>query len=306
MLGFIIAAVFIEAVLLTMTLYTLTSKERREVGKRVTEVVGSRTPTVREQELKASFYRRVFKPLLIKMSLLMVKILPAEKEAELGQKIAKAGIGDKVAPRELLLIKYLAAAGTAGLLWFLGGIIGKNIFQVILLGTVGLGLGWFLPDFHINRKGSARKRAIEMGLPDVLDLLTVSVEAGLGFDGALIKVVEKTKGVLSEEFRMMLQEIKMGKPRIDALRDMSRRADVDDLSTFTGSVILADQLGISIGNILRLQSEQIRQKRRQRAEEAAMKAPIKMLIPMVLFIFPSIFLVLLGPAVIQMVNIFKK
>jgi len=232
------------------------------------------------------------------------KILPTEKEVELGQKITKAGIDDKITPRELLVIKYLAAAGTAVLLWMLGGILGKNLVQVILMGSAGLGVGWFLPDFHINRKISRRKLDVEKSLPDTLDLLTVSVEAGLGFDGALVKVVEKTKGVLSEEFMIMLQEIKMGKPRTEALRDMSRRADVDDLSTFTGSVILADQLGISIGNILRLQSEQIRQKRRQRAEEMAMKAPIKMLIPMVLFIFPTIFIVLLGPAVIQIAKVF--
>lgn len=304
MLELIIVAVFIEAFLLTLVLYLLTSKDRREVEKRVTEVVGNQTSTVREQELKVSFYRRAIKPFLLKLSLFLVKILPAEKEVELGQKITKAGIDDKIAPRELLVIKYLAAAGTAVLLWMLGGILGKNIVQVILMGSAGLGVGWFLPDFHINRKISRRKQDVEKSLPDTLDLLTVSVEAGLGFDGALVKVVEKTKGVLSEEFMIMLQEVKMGKSRIEALRDMSRRADVDDLSTFTGSVILADQLGISIGNILRLQSEQIRQKRRQRAEEMAMKAPIKMLIPMVLFIFPTIFIVLLGPAVIQIAKVF--
>lgn len=306
MLEFIITAVFIEAVLLLLVFYNFISKERQEVEKRVTEVVGSRTPTVREQELRDPFYRRAIKPLLIKVSLLMAKMLPAEKEAELGEKIAKAGIDHKIAPRELLVVKYLAAAGTAAFFWMLGEITAKNIFQVVLMGTAGLGLGWFLPDFYINKKGLARKQEIEKSLPDVLDLLTVSVEAGLGFDGALMKVVEKTRGVLSEEFMIMLQEIKMGKPRIEALRDMSKRADVDDLSTFTGSVILADQLGISIGNILRLQSEQIRQKRRQRAEEMAMKAPVKILIPMVLFIFPAIFVVLLGPAVIQIAKVFIK
>lgn len=306
MLEFIMTAVFIETFLLTLVFYNFTSKGRREVEKRVTEVVGNRTPTVREQELKASLYRRAIKPLLIKISLLMAKVLPAEKEADLGHKIARAGINEKIAPRELLVIKYLAASGTAALFWILGEIMAKNIVQVILLGSAGLGLGWFLPDFYVNKKGLARKQEIEKSLPDVLDLLTVSVEAGLGFDGALIKVVEKTRGVLSEEFMIMLQEIKMGKPRIEALRDMSKRADVDDLSTFTGSIILADQLGISIGNILRLQSEQIRQKRRQRAEEMAMKAPVKILIPMVLFIFPAIFVVLLGPAAIQIAKVFIK
>jgi len=301
-----VVAVFIEVVLLTLVLYNLTSKEQQEVEKRVAEVIGKRIRTVREQELKAPFYRRAIKPLLVKVSSIMPKILPAEKEAELGQKIARAGMSEKIAPRELLAVKYLAAAGIAALLWLAGEETGKNLVQLTLMGCTGLGLGWFLPDFYINKKGLARRQEIEKSLPDVLDLLTVSVEAGLGFDAALMKVVEKTRGVLSDEFALVLQEIKMGRPRVEALRDMSLRADVDDLSTFTGSVILADQLGISIGNILRLQSGQIRQKRRQLAEEMAMKAPVKILIPMVLFIFPAIFIVLLGPAVIQITKTFIK
>lgn len=306
MLVFIFAVIFVEAFLLVLILYNFSFKERREVEKRVTEIVGQRTPTVRENELKAPFYQRIIKPFLVKLSSFVAKMLPAEKEAMLVKKITSAGISEKIAPRELLVIKYLAAGGAAVLFSTISEIIGKNPVQVILMGCAGLGLGWLLPDFYLNRKDAARKQEIEKTLPDVLDLLTVSVEAGLGFDGALMKVVEKTKGVLSGEFTVMLQEIKMGRPRIEALRDMSRRADVDDLSTFTGSVILADQLGISIGNILRLQSEQIRLKRRQRAEEMAMKAPVKILIPMVLFIFPAIFVILLGPAVIQIMNIFTK
>ncbi|OPY55962.1 MAG: Bacterial type II secretion system protein F domain protein [Pelotomaculum sp. PtaU1.Bin035] len=305
MFGFISAVVFIEFILLTLVIHNFISKERREVEKRVTEVVGKRAASVREQELKAPLYRRAIKPLLIKMSTLMVKMLPAEKEAELGQKIARAGINEKIAPKELLVIKYLAAAGTAALLWTISEIMSGNPIQAVLMGCAGLGLGWLSPDFYVNRKGLSRKQEVEKNLPDVLDLLTVSVEAGLGFDGALMKVVEKTKGILYEEFTMMLQEIKMGRPRTEALRDLSKRTDVDDLSTFTGSVILADQLGISVGNILRLQSEQIRLKRRQRAEEMAMKAPVKMLIPMVLFIFPAIFVVLLGPAAIQISKAFR-
>ncbi|MCL6634258.1 MAG: type II secretion system F family protein [Peptococcaceae bacterium] len=306
MLELIAAAVFLEALLLILYLHSLISKDRLEVEKRVAELVGRRTSTVREQELKAPLHRRVIKPLLTRLSMLMVKILPAEKEAELAQKIASAGISQKIAPRELLVLKYLAAAGGASFLWFLGGMAGKNLIQAALMGAAGLALGWFLPDFYVNRKALARKEEIERSLPDVLDLLTVSVEAGLGFDGALMKVVEKTKGALAGEFSTALQEIKMGKPRIEALRDMSRRADVDDLSNFTGSVIMADQLGIGIGNILRLQAGQIRQKRRQRAEEMAMKAPVKMLIPMVFFIFPAIFVVLLGPAAIQIAKTFIK
>lgn len=305
MLELVIGIVFIEAVLLTLLLYNFSSRGRREVEKRVTEVVGGLKPSVREQELRAPFYKRAVKPLLARISSMAAKALPAEKEAELSRKIDSAGVSERIAPRELLVVKYLAAGGAALLLWFLGKVSGSSL-QAALMGSAGLGLGWFFPDLYLNKKCSVRKQEIEKTLPDALDLLTVSVEAGLGFDGALAKVVEKKKGVLSSEFMAMLQEVKMGKPRIEALRDMSRRVDVDDLSTFTGSVILADQLGISISNILRLQSEQIRQKRRQRAEEAAMKTPVKIIIPMVFFIFPAIFVVLLGPAVIQIANTFMK
>lgn len=305
MMELIIALFFIEAILLTLLVYNFSTRERREFEKRVTEVVGQRPVSIREQELKAPLYKRVIKPSLQKISILLTRVLPAEKEVELTRKIMTAGVESKIAPRELLVVKYFAAAGGCFLLWLLGGLASKSMFQALVMSGAGLALGWLIPDFYLSKKGTARKQEIEKNLPDALDLLTVSVEAGLGFDGALAKVANKKKGVLSDEFMVALQEIKMGKPRAEALRDMSKRTDVDDLTSFTGSVILADQLGISIGNILRLQSEQIRQKRRQRAEEAAMKTPIKIIIPMVFFIFPAIFVVLLGPAAIQIAETFK-
>ena len=304
MLALTLAAIFIEALLLTLLLYNFSSKGRWEIEQRVIEVVSRKTPTVREQELKAPFYRRAIKPMLVKMSVWMIKALPTEKEALLGHKLVKANLNDAITPRELLVVKYLASLGAAALLWMFAGMLGKSFMQAVVLGAAGMGLGWYVPDFYINSKGLTRIREIEKSLPDVLDLLTVSVEAGLGFDGALMKVVEKTKSALSQEFTLMLKEIKMGKPRIEAMRDMSNRVEVDDLSTFTGSIIMADQLGVSISNILRLQSEQIRQKRRQRVEEMAMKAPVKMLIPLVLFIFPAIFVVLLGPAALNIAKTF--
>jgi tight adherence protein C len=164
--------------------------------------------------------------------------------------------------------------------------------------------GWLLPDVLINSKGRQRKEQVSKELPEVLDLLTVCIEAGLGFDGAIKKVVDKSKGVLPDELFIVLEEIRMGKPRREALRDMADRLAVDDFSNFVGSVIMAEQLGISIGKVLRLQSKEVRLKRRQSIEELAMKAPVKMLIPMVFFIFPAIFVVLLGPAAIQIMRVF--
>lgn len=306
MLEIVVGAVFLATFLLTLAVHKITTRGQAEVEQRVTKVVGSRIPSIREQELKVPLYIRAVKPVIKKCTGLLTKSMPAEKEADLSVKIERAGISDKFAPKEFFVMKYAAAAGFAFLFWLLGGAMAKSITQSAFIACAGLTLGWYFPDLYLNSKGSERKREIERTLPDVLDLLTVSVEAGLGFDSALIRVIEKTRGVLSDEFRTMLQEIKMGKSRVDALRDMSKRADVDDLSTFTGSVILADQLGISIGNVLRLQSEQMRQKHRQRSEEMAMKTPIKIIFPLVFFIFPAIFIVLLGPAVIQMSNSILK
>jgi len=150
----------------------------------------------------------------------------------------------------------------------------------------------------------ARQKVILNSLPDVIDLLTVSVEAGLGFDGALMKVVEKKPGPLASEFDKVLQEIKVGKPKRDALRDLAQRIDIQDFTAFIGAVVQADQFGVAIANVLRIQAEQIREKRRQRARERAMKVPVKMLIPMVVFIFPTLFIVLLGPVVLQIIEQF--
>ena len=165
-------------------------------------------------------------------------------------------------------------------------------------------LGWLVPEMMMQSKRKEREKQIRKSLPDVLDLLTVSVEAGLGFDAALAKVVERKKGPLADEFALLLQEIRMGKSRRDALREVSERVKIDDITSFIASVIQADQLGVSIANILRIQSAQVRTKRRQQAEEAGMKAPIKMLFPLIFFIFPTLFVVLLGPAIIQVATTF--
>jgi len=292
----------------TITSYRLIFGERIKMAERVDQVVGNQNEQVsaREEELSAPLYQRAIKPFLAQLAGLLTRFVPAAREASLAQKMTEAGNPGNLAPRELLVIKYLLAAGGGTLLWLLAGLANTSTAQGILLAAAGTPLGWIMPDIWLKSRAQRRKDEVEKNLPDVLDLLTVSVEAGLGFDGALMKVVEKFKGVLADEFLQVLQEAKMGKPRQEALRDMADRVAVDDLSNFVGSIILADRLGISMGNVLRLQSEQMRQKRRQRAEEKAMKAPVKMLLPMVLFIFPAIFIVLLGPAVINIIKAFAQ
>jgi tight adherence protein C len=159
-----------------------------------------------------------------------------------------------------------------------------------------------IPISLIKTQADQRKKKIKRSLPDLLDLLYVSVEAGLGFDMALKKTADKMAGPLSEEINKTLEEISRGRNRQDALRGMVNRTGVEDLSYFVTSIIQTEQLGSNIANMLRIQSTTMRQKRRQRAEEAAMKVPVKMLFPLVFFIFPSLFIVVLGPAIIRIID----
>ena len=168
-------------------------------------------------------------------------------------------------------------------------------------GVVGALFGYTVPEFWLGGRVKKRQKAILLMIPDALDLLTISVRAGLGFDAALGKVVEKLKGPLSDEFRRALAEVRVGKARRDALRDIVPRTEVVPLTNFIGAIIQAEQLGVSISKVLQVQSEQLRIERRQRAEEQAAKAPIKMLFPLVGCIFPSLFIVILGPAIILIV-----
>jgi tight adherence protein C len=184
------------------------------------------------------------------------------------------------------------------LLW-----IGKQPFQIHLIGTiVGVALGFLLPVLWLSGKIRRRQDEVIKALPDALDLLTICVEAGLGFDAAMAKVAEKWENELSRAFGRVIHEIRLGKLRREALREMERNVGVTDVTSFVAAVIQADQLGVSMAKVMRIQSEQMRIKRRQRAEEKAHQAPIKMLFPMVFLIFPSIYIVLLGPAVLVIMN----
>lgn len=186
----------------------------------------------------------------------------------------------------------VALIGAAG--WYLAP---EEQTLVFTLG--GLGLGAVLPRMMLGSAVSRRKEAIVKKLPDALDLMTICVEAGLTFDGAMTKVDEKWEDPLSNEFGRVINEIQLGKTRRQSLKDMSDRLDVSDVQTFVASILQADQLGVSVGKVLRIQSDQMRVRRRQRAEEKAQQAPIKMLFPMVFLIFPALFVVLLGPAGIR-------
>ncbi len=176
--------------------------------------------------------------------------------------------------------------------------------RALLLGLAGAALGFILPDMYLGQRTRRRKDDIRVQMPDILDLLCVSVEAGLGFDAALGKVTEKMEGPLVEEVSIMMQEMRIGESRAQALKSFADRLELPETTSFARSIIQADQLGISLGRILRVQAEDMRNRRQMAAEEKAMKAPVKMLFPTVLFIFPAMFIVVLGPAVLSMGKVF--
>lgn len=259
-----------------------------------------------EDELSQPLFSRVLRPLLDSTSRLMMRITPREMLTSLEKKIVLAGNPANMTVKDWINFQLLISGGLPAVTLAVGLYFGAKPAGLVLFIVAEVGLGLILPNFVLGRNISGRQKKIQNSLPDVIDLLTVSVEAGLGFDGALVKVVDKMPGPLASEFDRVLQEIKVGRQKRDALKDMSDRVGIQDLTTFVGSVIQADQFGVGIGNVLRIQSEQMRQKRKQRAQEKALKAPVKMIIPMVIFIFPTLFSVLLGPVVIQFIEQFAK
>lgn len=299
--------VFIASFVLLLPAYLrLQKRENAMVMRVVTFLAGEGQASLREEELRQPLYYRMVKPLLSRLGAAGKRYLPAGRAQAMETRLTVAGNPGGLGAAEFMVVKYLIGAfgGVMGLLF--GWLSGMPHAKFLLLAFVLMAIGFIAPDFYIKQRAQKRQNAVRDALPDTLDLLTVSIEAGLGFDGAILKVVEKTKGVLADEFKRVLQEIKIGKPRRDALRDLSLRFDVEDLSTFIGGVLMAEQMGVQLSNVMRVQSQEMRSRRKQRAQEAAMKAPVKMLIPLVMFIFPAVFIVLLGPAMIKIAKAFSS
>ncbi|NLK86471.1 MAG: type II secretion system F family protein [Clostridiaceae bacterium] len=305
MLALIIIMTFISCFMLLYALFMLINKDKRYIASRLDGIKKSRS-TEDDSELDQPLLSRVVRPMLDYMGRAMMKITPGEMLSSLENKIIKAGNPGNLTVKEWVNIQALLIT----ILPFLTLIAFRNsgvpAGTVIMLILSEAAMGFVLPGFILGKMLTARQKIILNSLPDVIDLITVSVEAGLGFDGALMKVVDKKPGPLASEFDKVLQEIKVGRQKKDALRDMSQRIDIQDFTAFVGAIIQADQFGVGIANVLRIQSEQMRLRRKQRAQERAMKVPVKMLIPMVVFIFPTLFIVLLGPVVIKLIEQFAS
>lgn len=254
--------------------------------------------SLEEVELSLSFGDRVMLPVIKRLADLTGRFTPQKQLEEAQRMIELAGLSSDPTQFFLTRIIFTVLGGIGGL--FVGGFLGATGIQILLWTGGGIVLGNYFPVLSLKSRISKRQQEVVKSLPDALDLLVICVEAGLGFDQAMGKVYEKWDNEMSLAFGRVLREIQLGKPRREALKNMSDRLDVPDVNSFTAAIIQAEQLGVSMAKILRVQADQMRIKRRQRAQEKAQQAPVKMMLPMVLLIFPSIWIVLMGPAAIRL------
>lgn len=249
-----------------------------------------------------SFLKRIRIKLKNKVKEYFGEKISSSKEEILEKKLLQAGNPFGMTYIDFQVLKIVLRIFTPVLALIYAKFLGLGFVEITLFAFVGFIMGLFTPDLYIKQKIKLRQKLALMELPDFLDLLTVCLEAGLGFDLALSKIISKNSGILSNEFHICLEEIRLGKTRREALTGIKERLGFDEIKSLINNILQAEKLGISIVSVLRIKSTEERDKRKQRAEEAAMKAPIKILFPLVIFIFPSIFIVLLGPAIIQLMN----
>jgi tight adherence protein C len=268
------------------------------VQARLSQLGSMQARTLEELELQQPLFERTLRPLATRLSGLAQRFASPSKVSRTEKRLSMAGNPGSLRTVDFLGLKLVVAVLRAGGTFLVLGLVFGNAPFGVVAAMAFAGIGFMLPELWLSRRIKKRQKQIMLAVPDTLDLLTISVRAGLSFDGALAKVVEKVPGPLSEEFRRALAEIRVGKARRDSLRDIVARTDVSGLTNFIGAIVQAEQLGVPIAKVLQVQSEQMRIERRQRAEELAAKAPIKMLFPLVGCIFPSMFIVILGPAII--------
>lgn len=275
------------------------TRAREELTQRLALYGRSTGPgTVRDQELAKPLAQRTIGPLVLRLSGFLRRFTPLGYLEKKQHQLVLAGSPGNLDAPAFVVVKLLATLfGVVGAFFLTN--YGGDTIQRIALFVLPIALGFFGPDAWLKRKIDERSDAMRKALPDVLDLLVISVEAGLGFDSALSRVVATVPGPLSEEFFRMLQETRVGVSRRDAMRHLMERTDLEELRSFILAMIQAEAFGVTIARVLRVQADEMRIKRRQRAQEKAFAAPVKLVFPLVFCIFPSLFIVLLGPAAIQ-------
>jgi tight adherence protein C len=299
----LVAGIMILAALTAITLAVgLTMKSERQIMLDRVRKYGYEQvddASVLADDLTPPFTERMLRPALQRIAKLRGSTTRRETGEQMRRRLDAAGNPFRISATEFSVVKWamcgIAVLAGAGLTSIMGLAQSQKIMVVLIFAA----LGYLAPDKWLAVKTAARKNVIERDLPNTIDLLNVSMDAGLGFDAAVARIVEKTTGPLADEFQRALQEMRMGKARVAALRSMADRAQVSELSAFVAAVYQAEELGASMTKVLRVQGEMMRSRRRMRAREIAAKLPVKMLFPLVFCIFPSIFIAVLGPGMIQ-------
>jgi tight adherence protein C len=296
------ACVFGAVVLIGVFFDLNQSERRRAVRLLESQVAGTTSENVnlREQHLSESFTRRIFVPVIAGASKVARRVTPIDARDRVARKLLIAGSPIGWDAERLLAFKIIGFSAGIVLGLFVTTLIGDiaPFIRIVLIGLLAF-VGFMVPDSMLSRRVGERQKEILRTLSDTLDLLTISVEAGLSLNAAIAQVVQNVPGVLSSEFARMLQEIQLGVPRADAFRNLAERTDVDELNAFALAMIQADVFGVSIASVLRTQAQQLRIKRRQRAEQKAQQTPVKIVFPLILCILPALFVVIVGPGAIR-------
>ncbi|HEX6488419.1 MAG TPA: type II secretion system F family protein [Candidatus Dormibacteraeota bacterium] len=296
----LIAAGGIFLVFLGLALRPATSTGQM-LQQRLMAYEDQRPISLEEQELQLPFTERFLRPFIERVGRRLSDRTPEKARQDLQNKLNLAGRPFGLSSTDFMVVRYVATVvlGLAGLLL---GWLSQSPVWLIVFTAVGGATGLFYPRLWLDQKVRGRRKEIQKSLPDALDLLTIAVEAGLGFDAALARVTDKFKNALADEFATVLQETRLGRPRLESLDDMGRRTGVEDLHNFVQAVIQSEQMGVGIARVLRIQSDEIRRRRRQRAQEKGAQASLKMLFPMVGCIFPTLWILLLGPGLLGVVE----
>jgi tight adherence protein C len=293
--------------MIVLVVVGLREREGREdpLQERLSEFVNrGELASLEEIEMSQSLTDRVFIPMARRFGEVALRFTPQNALDETARKIELAGNPRGLEPTTYWASRFGLAVLITGFLFFIfsiGSIDWTWGRKLLIVGVFTL-LGFYVPQLMLNSRINRRQDDVRKALPDALDLLTICVEAGLGFDGAMAKVTEKWENELSLAFSRVLREIQLGKLRREALRDMADRIDISEMTSFVAAIVQSEQLGVSMARVLRIQADQMRIRRRQRAEEKAQQAPIKMLFPMGVLIFPSLLIILLGPAAVQLLT----
>lgn len=283
-----------------------TARQGDPLEQRLAEFAELGEPTSLEEiELSQPFMDRVVYPLSKRLGEIALRFTPQNVLDDTARRLEMAGNPRGLEPTTFLISRFiiggLFGGGLLVVFWIAPNTSPFSLRSLLIMSIFTL-LGFYFPDLMIKSTASRRQKEVRKAMPDAMDLLTICVEAGLGFDAAMKKVNEKWDNELALAFGRVVQEMQLGKLRRDALRDMSRRLGVSEMDSFIAAVIQSEQLGVSMSNVLRIQSDDMRVRRRQLAEEEAQRAPVKMLFPMALLIFPTIMIILLGPAVLLLMR----